>query len=321
MTMPVDADGRSPVLYIGGWGRSGSTLLECLLSELDGVTVLGEVVHLAERGIRLNERCACGEAFHDCPFWSEVGALAFGGWNTVDPDRVAFLRNAVDRQRRVIHTGQRVLPRRLAPLVDEYASFFSRIYMASRAITGARIIVDSSKEIPTALAVSHASEVDLRVVHIVRDSRGVAYSWAKAVERPESPSGDLMTQYSPIASTALWLTGNALPLALRYRRVPVTRMRYEDLVDRPQERIGEVWNALELPGESVLPLLAPSEIYLHGTHSVAGNPMRFRRGLTTLNRDEQWRTKMSTRDRAMVTAMSLPMLLRLGYRVRAGRVL
>jgi len=37
---------------------------------------------------------------------------------------------------------------------------------------------------------------DLRVAHIVRDARGVAYSWTKTVPRPESDGRDHMTRYS-----------------------------------------------------------------------------------------------------------------------------
>ncbi|CAG7606978.1 hypothetical protein LEUCIP111803_00977 [Leucobacter soli] len=308
--------GGATVLFIGGWGRSGSTLLECLLSELDGVTVLGEVVHLWERGLREGERCACGSPFPECPFWSEVGDVAFGGWANVDPDRLAVLKQAVDRQRRVIHTARRRLPRGIAPLVHEYASYYRRVYDAARRVTGARVLVDSSKEIPTALAVGHDPQVDLRVAHIVRDSRGVAFSWAKTVERPESPEGDLMTRYSPAKSTAYWISGNLLPEGLRYRRIPTSRLRYEDLVARPQATVAGLWRELGLPGVADLPMTGPNEVHLHGTHSVAGNPMRFRRGRTVLRADVQWQTSLTRRDRRLVTAMSLPMLWRFGYPIR-----
>lgn len=307
-----------PVLFIGGWGRSGSTLLECLVAESGGVTVLGEVVHLWERGVRLNERCACGAEFNDCPFWREVGDRAFGGWANVDPDRIAELKNAVDRQRRVIHTARRRAPSGVSPLILEYASYFQRVYDAARAITGARVVVDSSKEIPTALAISHEQAVDLRVVHIVRDARGVAFSWAKTVVRPESLTGDTMTRYSAAASTLFWITGNLLPEALRYRQVPTVRIRYEDLVDRPQGTLEDFWYLLGLPGRVDLPMTGHNEVELRGSHSVAGNPMRFQRGITQIRTDDQWRTKMSLRDRVLVTALSFPVLLRFGYPLRAS---
>lgn len=304
---------KTQVLYIGGWGRSGSTLLECLLAELGNVAVLGEVVHLWERGLRHNELCACGEPFHACAFWSEVGARAFGGWDNVDPDHLAHLRGEVDRQRHIPQTG-RVRPSpRVAALVEEYAGHYRRVYDAARDITGADLVVDSSKEIPTALAVSHDPGIDLRVLHIVRDSRGVAYSWSKTVPRPESANADPMHRYGPAASTAFWLSGNLTVRVLAHRGVPVVRMRYEDLVRAPQDAVAKAWLQLGLPGSSRLPMTDPHTIELHPTHSVAGNPMRFRNGPTTLAADASWRTALPTRDRLLVTAMSYPVLRRWGY--------
>ncbi len=70
----------SRVLFLGGLGRSGTTLLERILGELPGVTPLGEVVHLWQRGIRADEKCGCGVRFAACPFWQRVGEHAFGGY-------------------------------------------------------------------------------------------------------------------------------------------------------------------------------------------------------------------------------------------------
>ena len=44
------------VLYLGGFGRSGSTLIERLLGELPGVCPVGELVHLWQRGVLAGER-------------------------------------------------------------------------------------------------------------------------------------------------------------------------------------------------------------------------------------------------------------------------
>jgi len=50
----------STVLFIGGLGRSGSTLLDRMLGRLDDVWSVGELVHLWERGLSQNNRCGCG---------------------------------------------------------------------------------------------------------------------------------------------------------------------------------------------------------------------------------------------------------------------
>lgn len=306
------ASGDPTVLYIGGWGRSGSTLLECVLAEAEQTMALGEVVWLWERGLGLNELCACGEPFHDCPFWSEVGRTAFGGWDRVDTTRMASLKDAVDRQRRMVHSARRSPAPAFTAQAREYAGHFQRVYRAAAAVSGARVVIDSSKEIPTALALSHLDDLDLRVLHIVRDSRGVAYSWSKVVERPEA-NGEPMPQFSPTRSTVQWLSGNLAVAGLAHRGVPLTRLRYEDLVEDPTGSIEQAWMALDLPGRADVPMVDATTVDLHPTHSVAGNPMRFRTGLTQLRRDDAWRTEMPARDRRLVTALSYPVLKSFGY--------
>ncbi|MFC6152722.1 sulfotransferase [Nocardioides yefusunii] len=300
------------VLYVGGWGRSGSTLLECLLAEVDGTVALGEVVHLWERGLKQDQLCACGANFHACDFWREIGSVAFGGWSAVDLDRVRFLAGAVDRQRWIPQSGRRSPSPEFAALAVEYASYYQRIYRAAATITGARVVIDSSKEIPTALALSHLVDLDLRVLHIVRDARGVAYSWSKVVERPEA-DGEPMPRFSPARSTTFWLSGNLTVAALRHRGVPVARLRYEDLVEAPVPTIRAAWERLGVPLQLDVPMVDDTAIELGATHSVAGNPMRFRRGLTRLRADEAWRTALPERDRRVVTAMAWPVLKSFGY--------
>lgn len=310
--MPAAADAPL-VLYIGGAGRSGSTLLERVLAEAPGVVALGEVNHLLRRGVLDDELCACGERFSSCAFWREVGERAFGGWKQVDADRLLGLKLAVDRQRHIPRTTRRRVPRALRADLLEYAAYFRAIYEAVSAMTGARMIVDSSKHASLALALSHDRHIDLRVLHLTRDSRGVAFSWSKAVQRPETSDGTLMPRMSPVESTLTWAAHNLTIEGLRYRRVPVARMRYEDFVAAPREEIADAWTRLDLPGTPDVPLRDDRSIDLAPTHSVAGNPLRFRTGRTTLRPDTQWRSGMAARDRATVTAMSAPVMRWLGY--------
>ena len=311
-TMPASTDAPL-VLYIAGAGRSGSTLLERVLAESPGVVTLGEVNHLLRRGVLDDELCACGKHFSDCAFWREVGERAFGGWDNVDADRQFALKRAVDRQRHTPFTSRRRVNRAMRTNLLDYASYFRAIYEAVAAMTGARVIVDSSKHASLALALSHDRHIDLRVLHLTRDSRGVAFSWSKAVQRPESAEGDLMPRLSPVESTLTWGMHNLAVEGLRYRRVPVARMRYEDFVAAPSDQIERAWSRLALPGKPDIPLRADNSIDLAPTHSVAGNPLRFRNGRTTLRPDTQWRSDMHRRDRRIVTALSLPLMRWLGY--------
>ncbi len=304
---------RPAVVFIGGFGRSGSTLLECLLARLDEVVVLGEVEHLWLRGVVDNQLCACGQPFAQCPFWSEIGARAFGGWDQVDVERVLTVKDAVARQRRLPKTVRRRPAPQVRAGLAEYAGVHRAIYRAAADLTGADVVVDSSKFPPMAVALAHDPEVDLRVIHLVRDSRGVAYSWSKTVARPETETGEPMPRYSPRYSSEQWVSHNVALAAIPYLGRPKADLRYEDLVQDAARTVRDVWSALDLPGSGELPMVDASSIELLGTHSVAGNPMRFRRGLTTLRPDEEWRDQMPAADRRTVTALTLPWLARFGY--------
>jgi len=304
------------VLFLGGLGRSGTTLLERLLGELPGVCPLGEVVHLWERDVAGDERCACGKHFSDCEFWREVGLRAFGGWHNVDVWRILALRDTVERTRHIPRLASlRMSPARRA-LVDEYADWYSRLYEAAAEVSGASVLVDSSKHPALAYCLRFAPRVDLRVAHVVRDSRGVAYSWTKRVARPESDGTEEMTRYSPTRSALLWNAHNLAFALLRRCGVPTLRIRYEDLLADPTAALRNVAGLVELPPPDV-DFIADGVAELGPCHSAAGNPMRFTVGPVPLRRDDAWRTSLEAGQRRLVTALTAPLLGRYGYRDRA----
>jgi hypothetical protein len=49
------------------------------------------------------------------------------------------------------------------------------------------------------------------------------------------------------------------------------------------------------------------------SHGIAGNPGRFVSGEITLRADETWRQQMPSRDRRLVTAITLPLMVRYGW--------
>jgi hypothetical protein len=299
-------------LFLGGLGRSGTTLLERLLGELPGVCPLGEVVHLWERDIAGDERCACGKHFSDCDFWQAVGEKAFGGWHHVDVWRVLALRHAVERTRYI----PRLASVRMSPaqrlLVEEYADWYARLYEAAAIVSGADVLVDSSKHAALAYCLRFAPSIDLRVVHMVRDSRGVAYSWTKTVVRPETDNAEEMTRYSPGRSALLWNAHNMAFSALHRCGVPVRRVRYESLLDSPEDVLSDLSDFIGVKPE--LSFLHDGIAELGPCHSAAGNPMRFTVGPVPLRRDEAWRTSLPGGQRRVVSALTAPLLGMYGYR-------
>jgi len=300
------------VLFLGGLGRSGTTLLERLLGELPGVCPLGEVVHLWERDVAGDERCACGKHFSDCEFWQAVGQSAFGGWHNVDVWRISALRKTVERTRHIPRLASLRMNAAHRALVDEYADWFARVYEAAAAVSGASVLVDSSKHAALAYCLRFAADVDLRVVHVVRDSRGVAYSWTKRVARPETDGLAEMTRYSPSRSALLWNAHNTAFALLGRCGVPTMRVRYEDLLASPSATLRQLASFAGLDA-GPMAFLDDGAAELGTSHSAAGNPMRFTAGRVPLECDEAWRTALPTGQRRLVSVLTAPLLRSYGY--------
>jgi hypothetical protein len=311
------------VIYLGGLGRSGSTLLERLLGELPGACAAGEIVHMWQRGIVENERCGCGSEFRACSFWSQVGKAAFDGWDNVRADRFAELRASVDRTRFIPLLAGPVLPAGLRRNLTEYTDYYLRVYRAIAEVSGQPAVIDSSKHASLAFCLSRRPDVDLRVIHLVRDSRAVAYSWTTKVARPDASAESYMTTYRPLRAAGQWNIQNGALQLLARRGTPVRRVRYEDLVGSVEQTMLMLSEFAGLPADdNGLAFLGTDgesrSAVLHEAHTASGNPMRFSSGKVTIRGDERWRTAMPYSDRRAVTALTLPLLSHYGYLGRAA---
>ena len=307
-------DGQ-PVLYVAGMGRSGSTLLERAVSQLPGACGVGETVYMWERGVVNDERCGCGHSFHECPFWSAVGESAFGGWDRVDTTRVRELQRTVDDVKYVPRMLAGARGRAFRSRAAEYLDFYERLYAGVREVSGCDLVVDSSKITSLAYLLDRSPAVDLRMVHILRDPRAVAYSWTKVVRRPEVTSEEAyMPRYSPAYMGALYSGHHVLLETLRLRGVPTLTVRYEDFAEAPLEAVRRVaeFAGLAFDPRSVFPT-DEHTLRLGTVHTASGNPSRFRTGDVEVRRDDSWVEAMPTRQKAVVSALTAPLLAAYGY--------
>lgn len=328
MTEPQNSDTRQRVLFTGGLGRSGSTLVEKLINELPSTFSVGETVHLWERGIRDQERCGCGEAFSDCAHWGAVGQAAFGGWDKVDVDRMIDLRWAEDRSRRLPQIFQAVRSGKLSAAQREYLDGMRSVLIASATVAAAErstpeapvaasdvVILDSSKHLSTAALLACDPALDVRVLHLLRDPRGVAYSWMKTVERPET-DGEIMPQYSAKRTAGRWVTDNLGFDTLASLGVPTLQLRYEDVLAAPQDRLLDIARFADAidPATTALDFIEGNTAHLSTSmHSIAGNPLRFGGDDVVLRLDDAWQTKLPAGDRRTVELITRPVLGRFGY--------
>jgi hypothetical protein len=308
---------RVTVLYIGGHGRSGSTILAQTLGQITGFVNVGEVWQVWYRGLRENERCGCGQPFYSCEFWRAVGEEAFGGWDNVDADKMVAFRPYLKRSPFTPHYAlaarTSIRTRKMNTLLEESDDVLEQLYRAIQRVSGAGVIVDSSKRLTYAVLLSLLPFADLRVVHLVRDSRAVAYSWARSKESPAVVGGRLMPQMSPAQASRGWMLRN-LSYDFLSGFAHRSRLRYEDFVYDPPFYLAETLSRVGFDdGVGSLPVVRGREISLSEEHMVSGNPSRFKTGNIELRPDEEWKVKMRGADKNVVTALTAPLLLKYGY--------
>lgn len=350
------------VAYIGGMGRSGSTLLARVLGQVPGVCQVGELCYLWKQSVLRDRLCSCGRAFSACPFWRQVGEAAFGGWDAEQARHADALRRRVERNRNVVrmawhrptppdgtgrgaghgpagrrrndhpagrgtdHAGGRGTDHDGGAVaagdhgfrreLDEYRALMVQVFAAVQTVSGCQVVVDNSKLPSSAYLLRGAPGVDLRVLHLVRSSHGVSYSWSKELAR-EDFDGQPMRRFSPSRSATEWLAYNAAFELLAALGVPRLLLHYEDFVADPRRWTVAVLDFLGVPAAgNHLAFLGPDAVHLDSDHGLWGNPMRVRVGRQPLRRDDAWRTGLPRRDRLTVTALSLPGLVRYGYLAR-----
>jgi hypothetical protein len=261
------------LVYIGGYGHSGSTLAEYLMTASPQVIASGEVASASRESIQ-KEWCTCGELTESCPIWSSF---------VVDPLR----------SRRWKHQDLTIAL--LESVADRYA-----------------VLIDSSKTAWHSTAAPFALRRrlgdDFQLVHIVRDPRAVSWSALKKAERRgETRSGPLQC----IFTTLGWWTANlACELfGLIYPRQYV-RLSYEEMVRAPCDAMSTVLEMV-LPGggydfESLG--MGGNRHQLYGNRMRSR-----RLSLNVIKEDQAWRTDMPASYRHLVEALSWPLQERYGY--------
>jgi hypothetical protein len=291
------------VLFIGGYGRSGSTLLDRVLGQVPGFASVGELRHVLQEGFVENRRCGCGEPFRECGFWRAVTRRAFGRLEGAELAETMEVKRRIDRWWRSPQLGWRLGTAARRRDVDRYRDLLRRLYAAIAAESGAAVLIDSSKDVSHGYALRGLErDLDLHVLHLVRDSRAVAWSWQRRKFNPGS--GAEMDRYGLLRTSAEWSAINALTGLHRPTGARYSTLRYGDFATPPAAAIDRV---LAFLGESDRPNpVSGRTVHLDRGHTAAGNPNRFREGEIEITPDEEWRVARPSASRLLVGALTAP---------------
>lgn len=299
------------VVYIAGYGRSGSTILDIALGQHEDIVGAGEISALTRHVWAHNEYCACGNPICDCSFWSAVCQE----WSDDDDTRMLAEYRALQKK----FEGLSVLMKLVCNIglgrsFEQYSVRTKRLFEIMASCSSQKLIVDSSKLPGRAMALAQIPGIDMRVIHLVRDGRGVAWSLSRSYGRDAKSGFQKEIRAKSVLRTALrWSVVN---LAVEYlsRKLGterILRVRYEDFASNPAAVMQQIGSFLDLDLHQIGLSLGAGEP-LDPEHQVAGNRLRMNAGIT-LQKDESWRTRMPVGQQLSFQRLGGWMLKRYGY--------
>jgi hypothetical protein len=306
--------GTLGVLYVAGIPRSGSTVLGHALGGLPGTIFVGELA-LFWRRFSESELCSCGEPLPECHFWSAVVGKAFGPITRQQAKELNRLERRVVRRQWWLALIPVSRSTRWSGGANAMLDERNRLNRSILELADATWIVDSGKGVVFGAIASRLQDTEFSTVHLVRDPRGVAFSWLKHVKSDSEPRD--MPRSSALMTSVRWIVSNGLiNILLSSLSDTYHRLRYEDLVSHPDgavRRIASASMGVPEPDHSSATLRFASE------HHVVGSNPGVRRNLgraLRLKLDEEWRTELPPRQRWLVNAVCCSLMVGYKYSLR-----
>jgi hypothetical protein len=160
-----------------------------------------------------------------------------------------------------------------------------------------RFIVDSSKTAWLAawrpLALQRIAGLEVKVIHLVRDGRGIIWSQMRGSNRRlEAGAANPAYPLATFRSIAGWAWANLVVPIQKCWLPPQTvmRVRYEDLVNHPERELTRIGDFLAVDLSSVADNLSRGESF-EGALQFTGNRVRHT-GVQRLTEDDEWKRRL-----------------------------
>jgi hypothetical protein len=261
------------VVYIGGYGRSGSTLLEYLMTANPKLVACGEVASCWRKKLTLSNTCTCGRSVQQCSVWHVFfGAKNATHWTHLDLSLA---------------------------LLEQISTDFE-------------LMVDSSKTAWGATAMPFKLRQKLgnnfHLIHVVRDPRAVCWSLIQSKKKHAVFSNPALRC---IWTTLAWGIANLSCECFHWLHPDqYVRVHYEDLARRPGDVLNDLFKKL-LPNAPWGLERIGSNDNRHQLHGNRMRKQSL--SLNSVREDLRWRKEMPLGLCRLVAALTRSMRARYGY--------
>lgn len=204
------------IIYIAGYGRSGSTALEIAISKRYGFQSLGELTSLYSELLYPFSKCGCGENYKKCELWSSI---AMSECNFVEASQLMKIYQSIHPISFFLKLKYYFLYKRRANL-SEFEFFLKKPFLEYLQYSNNSVVIDSSKSSWYAsLRPLRLSNIcpEIYILHIKRPLMGVIKS-VKMGDNKFMMGDRVSPKKIPIPRAIIsWVVANIVAYLLRFK--------------------------------------------------------------------------------------------------------
>jgi hypothetical protein len=303
--------GRIPVVYVAGSGHTGSTLLALLLDSHPEICCVGETSikpPIVKRGGGATQSCSCGVPVAQCPFWTRIfehvrqRGYELGATYWSNDYRLRNRRAQKVMKRACASAAGRPLVRWAADNIPLYSNTVREadavnvaLMEAALAVSGARVFADTTKGLTRLVHLQRISQLDIKLVRLVRDVRGYAASAKRRGLHVADAARTWLRDQTSIAEVSDILGPGR-----------VHQVRYEDMCGEPDATLRALWSFCGVAD------MTPPVVIDATEHHVLGNSMRLG-GQIRVRLDQSWRERLDAGETRDILAIAGTVNRALGY--------
>ncbi len=307
--IPILERNKPIIIYIGGLGRSGSTLLAEILATIPGFVSVGELPTLWRHGWQDDWQSSDGYKFSTSPVWQSLVARLYEDDDDFDPKKCLELCERVSTRRHLLAFGTRSYRKNIQKDLNTYIAHFEKVYHILAIQADARVIIDSGKSPFHAALMSESSEVDFRTVHLIRDPRAVAFSRMRRKINKNTTTGisSLMVRQSSTRIALRWSWQNFLMSRLQCKTLKGVQSSYETLAESPEVEIRRILTELNLScNHTALDSLSAGAFTKQPGIAFSGNSSRFDFEQNAIRIDDIWKKELPWLSYCIVSVLTYP---------------
>ncbi len=273
--------------YIGGYGRSGSTLIDIILGNQKDVISLGAIDNIWN-WIDQDNKCACEATLEDCDFWSKI---------LVETEKRLSFKYSNQEKNKLCKSFESIygikyliLGKFYKDKLSKYIELQNTFLEVIKEFTKAKIIVDSSKttydSILRPFLIGKYVEKNILLIHLKRKLGGVTWSSMKKAGSPERKRLIKSKFIIFLKSYFSCIVTDLLTTIIYSKRNYYFSLKYENYVSKNGikiiQKIFEEF-AVDLKNKIVFKNLKSYNSF----HNIGGNRLRFEKGIK-IKYDESW---------------------------------